>query len=684
MAKPAVAPPESVVTTACPLDCPDACTIEVTVRGGRVTKIDGSTDNPITNCYICAKVRRFPERVYSDDRLLYPAVRRGAKGAGQFKRVTWDDALDLIAEKFVAARDNGGAETILPLCYGGSNGFLTQDYADAILFRRFGTSRLLRTVCAAPTGAANLGLYGKMASVSYEDYPDAKMIIVWGVNPSVSGIHLMPYLKDARDRGAFVVVIDPRATPLARQADVHLAVRPGTDLVVALAMHRFLFEEGHAAQPFLDQHTNGAAHLRGKAAPWTFERAAEVSGVDAALLRSVAERYAATSPALVKCGWGLERNRNGGSAAAAVLALPAVAGKFGVRGGGYTMSNSASWGIERSWLTDQEPATRAINMNKVGRILTEPEGAPVNLLFVYNCNPVAILPDQRRVIRGLERADLFTIVFDQVLTDTAMYADVVLPATTFLEHYDFARGYGPITLQLGKPVIDAVGESRSNTDVFMDLARRLDLTIEGDPADDLEAMLSVLAALPQPIGDDLRETWKARAPHDGRPVQFVDVFPKTSDRKVDLFPTALDMQAPMGLYGYQPDPATAEFPLALISPASERTISSTLGELPRPEVQLEINPDDAAARGIEDGDAVTVRNALGEVRIQAKVTPLMQRGTVAMPKGVWRRSTKNGFTSNALTPDSLADLGGGACFNDARVQVEKSEETESEKRKSKN
>jgi anaerobic selenocysteine-containing dehydrogenase len=670
MPKPGVAPPESTVQTACPLDCPDACTLDVTVRGGRVIKIDGARENHITDGYICAKVRRFPERVYGEDRLLYPAVRRGAKGSGLFKRVTWDDALELIAGQMQAARRNGGAETILPLCYGGSNGFLTQDYADAILFRRFGTSRLLRTVCAAPTGAANTGLYGKMASVSYEDYPSAKLIVIWGVNPGVSGIHLMPFLKQARDNGAFVVVIDPRATTVARQADLHLAVRPGTDLPVALAIHRYLFEEGHAGQAFLDAHTTGAAGLREKAREWTFERAAAESGIAAGQLRDLAERYAQASPALVKCGWGLERNRNGGSAAAAILALPAVAGKFGVRGGGYTMSNSASWNIERTWLADAEPPTRAVNMNKVGRILTEPEGAPVNLLFVYNCNPVAILPDQRRVIRGLERDDLFTVVFDQVLTDTAMYADVVLPATTFLEHYDFARGYGPMTLQLGKPVVDTVGESRSNTDVFMDLARRLDLTVDGDPADDLEAMLTVLSHLPGDVAEDLRTDWKAlRPPHGGRPVQFVDVFPRTPDQKVDLFPAALDAQAPLGLYGYQPDPRTHEFPLALISPASDRTISSTLGELSRPEVVLEMHPDDAAARGIEDGNAIRVWNALGEVRIRARLTPLVRPGLVAMPKGVWRRHTANGYTSNALTPDSLSDLGGGACFNDVRVQV---------------
>ena len=668
MPKPGVAPPESLVQTACPLDCPDACTLDVTVRGGRVTKIDGSKDNHITDGYICAKVRTFHERVYGDDHLLYPAIRRGAKGSGQFKRATWDDALDLVVSKMQEARASA-PETILPLCYGGSNGMLTQDFADAILFRRLGASRLLRTVCAAPTGAANMGLYGKMASTSYEDYPQAKLIVVWGVNPGVSGIHIMPFLKEARDNGAYVVVIDPRSTTVARQADLHLAVRPGTDLPVALAIHRYLFEEGHADEAFLAEHSRGASSLRERAKEWTFARAAEVSGVAADQIRQLAGRYVKAAPALVKCGWGLERNRNGGSAAAAVLALPAVAGKFGVRGGGFSMSNSASWNIERPWITEPEPPTRAMNMNKVGRFLTEPEGLPVNLLFVYNCNPVAILPDQRRVIKGLEREDLFTVVFDQVLTDTAMYADVVLPATTFLEHYDTARGYGPITLQLGKPVIDAVGESRPNHDVFMDLARRLDLAVDGDPADELEGMLAVLSGLPTKIGDDLREWWKAAPPNGGRPIQFVDVFPKTPDQKIDLFPEALNKQAPKGLYGFQPDPGTAEFPLALITPASDRTISSTLGELPRPAVTLEMNPEDAAARNIDDGAPIRVWNALGEVLVKAHLTPLLRPGTVAMPKGVWRRHTANGFTSNALAPDTLADLGGGACFNDARVQV---------------
>lgn len=671
MPRPAVAPPESTVETACTLDCPDACTLTVTLRGGRIAKIDGGTANEVTRGYICAKVRHFDRRVYGDDRLHYPAVRKGPKGAGVFRRVTWDDALDTIAEKLQTTLAAHGGEAILPLCYGGSNGMLTQDYADAILFRRLKASRLLRTVCAAPTGAANTGLYGKMASVVYQDYPDARLIIIWGVNPGASGIHLMPYLKEARERGATLVAIDPRATSIARQADIHLAVRPGTDLVVALAMHRHLFATGRADQAFLDRHATGAETLRERAEPWTFERAAEICGVAAERLQHVAELYATLTPALVKCGWGLERNRNGGSAAAAVLALPAVGGKFAVRGGGFSMSNSASWGIERTWLRDQEPATRAVNMNHIGRELTAPSGTPIRSLFVYNCNPAVTLPDQARVLEGLARSDLFTVVFDQVLTDTAMYADVLLPATTFLEHYDYAKAYGSLSLQLARPVIEPVGESRANNDVFLDLVRRLGLSRDDDPTDDLDAMLASLAGLPEAIGEELRETWKATPPYGGRPVQFVDVFPKTADGKVNLCPPSLDAEAPLGLYGYQADPGSARYPFALISPASERTVSSTLGELPRPDVVVEINPQDAEPQQIEDGDTVRLFNDQGEVQVRARVSPLVRPGTLSMPKGVWRRHTVNGWTSNVLVPDTLTDLGAGACFNDARVNIMK-------------
>jgi anaerobic selenocysteine-containing dehydrogenase len=656
----------STVRTACPLDCPDACTLDVTVQNGRVQKIDGGDDNPVTRNFICAKVRRFDERVYGEDRVLYPSVRQGAKGGGTYVRVTWDEALDLIARRMTEIKASHGAEAILPYYYGGSNGLLTQSTNDAELWRRFGTSRLATTICAAPTSAAALGLYGKMATVVYQDYPQAKLIVLWGVNPSASGIHLVPFIKEAQAAGATLVVIDPRTTSLAKAADLHLAVRPGTDLPVALALHRVMFEEGHADQAFLDTHTHGWEGLRDAARPWTIERAAAEAAIDPAALRRLADLYVASSPALVRCGWGLERNRNGGNAAAAVLALPSVGGKFGVRGGGYSMSNSLAFGLKSAaWIDTPEPETRLVNMNHLGRALLEYSTPPVKMLFVYNCNPLATAPDQNRVLQGLQRDDLFTVVFEQVYTDTARCADVVLPATTFLEHYDLAKSYGPITLQLVRPVIQPVGEARTNADVFSALAERLGI---GQAEDETETLMRITGRMTR-VGAEVVERGVATPPHGGTPIQFVDVFPLTPDRKVNLFPESIAGDAPAGLYGYQPDPGTERYPLALISPATEKTISSTLGELRARAAVLHIHPDDAAPRGIEQGDPVRAFNGLGELHCPANVTADIRPGTVSFSKGVWRKNTYNGSTSNALAPDSLTDLGAGACFNDARVQV---------------
>jgi anaerobic selenocysteine-containing dehydrogenase len=659
------------VETACPLDCPDSCSLTVDSSDGRLVRIEGSRRNSVTRGFICAKVRDFGRRAYGDARVLTPLVRTGPRGSGAFARASWDEALDLVASRMTEVRERYGAEAVLPFSYGGSNGPVTQDTLDARLFGRFGASRLERTVCAAPTSLANQTLYGGMAGVSYLDYPEARLIVVWGANPSATGIHLVPFIREARRNGARLVVVDPRATPLARQADLHLAVRPGTDVVVALAVHRYLFEHGHADLRFLAEHARGHERLRDRAREWTFERASEVSGVDAALLERFAEWYATSSPALVRCGWGLERNRNGAAAAMAVLALPAVGGKFGVRGGGYTMSNSGVWPLGAAKARWREASSaRSVNMNHLGRALVEYDDPPVKLLFVYNCNPVATMPDQNRVLAGLAREDLFTVVFDQVMTDTAELADVVLPATTFLESYDLAKAYGPISLQAVRPAIGRVGESRSNADVFGALCRRLGLLDGGDPETDSATFETFARDLPAPIAADLLDGGVARPPAGATPVQFVDVFPGTADRKVELFADALDDEAPAGLYAFQPDPATARFPLALISPASERTVSSTFGELRTAPARLAIHPDDAAPRGIRDGDRVRVHNERGEVLCAAAVTDRVRPGTVSLPKGLWRKDTFNRATSNALAPDTLTDLAGGACFNDARVEVE--------------
>jgi anaerobic selenocysteine-containing dehydrogenase len=663
-----------VVPSSCPLDCPDACSLEVTLQGERVTKIDGGHSNPVTRGFICDKVRHYADHVYGPARLLEPGVRRGAKGEGLFAPVSWDDALDLVAEKMKAVSREWGGEAILPFSYGGSNGYLSQDTTDARLFRRLRASRLARTVCAAPSGRAAQGLYGKMPGVAMQDYVHARLIVVWGANPSVSGIHLVPFVQQAQKAGARLVVVDPRRTPLARRADLHLALRPGTDLPVALAVIRWLFATGAADGAFLAAHATGADELRRRAEPWTIARAASTAGVAPADLEAFADLYAASRPAVLRCGWGLERNRNGGSAVAAVLALPAVAGKFGVRGGGYTLSNSAAWKLDTEGAAaEPEVPTRLVNMNLLGHALQGGADPPIKFLFVYNCNPLATLPAQERVREGLSREDLFTVVFDQVRTDTARYADLVLPATTFLERRELSRGYGALVLQDAPAVIAPCGESRSNHEVFAELCRRLGVARAGEPETAEELTAAILRSDPREgeIRRSLREEGVAFPAGGPAPVQFVDVFPRTPDGKVHLVSEELDREAPHGLYAYQPDPATERFPLVLISPATGRTISSSLGELhPRP-VPLELHPADAGARSIAEGDPVRVFNALGEVRCRARVNPDLRPGVALLPKGLWSHNTESGTTANALVPDTLADLGGGACFNDARVQVER-------------
>ncbi|MEO5822778.1 MAG: molybdopterin-dependent oxidoreductase [Vicinamibacteraceae bacterium] len=662
---------KSTVETSCPLDCPDACSLSVSVEQGKVTKIDGSRRHSITKGFICAKVRGFGGRVYGEDRLLFPQIRTGPKGKGQFRQASWNEALGVITSRIDEVRTRSGAEAILPFCYGGSNGLLTQEAVDARFFRRLGASRLARTVCAAPTGAAALGLYGKMSGVAFEDYPAARLIVLWGVNPSASGIHLVPFLREAQRKGATLIVVDPRRTALANQADLHVALRPGTDLPVALALHRFLFDRGLADDTFLRDHATGVAELRAAAEPWTIARAAAIADVDVETLEQFARLYAALSPAVIRCGWGLERNRNGGHAAMAVLGLPAVAGKFGVRGGGYSMSNSGAWRLNnRDWIGVDAPSTRVVNMNQLGDALTTLNDPKVEVLFVYNANPVATIPDQNAVIRGLERADLFTVVFEQVRTDTVAYADVVLPATTFLEHYDINRSYGGHAMLLVKPAIQPVGESRPNADVFSELEVRLGLS-DGPTEDETDALVHVARRLPDGIGDAVLADGVPAPPGGTAPIQFVDVHPLTDDRKVHLFPTDVPTIAPGGLYSYQADPATDEHPLALISPASEKTISSTLGELRTRPAVIHMHPADATVRGIASDDAVRVFNGLGEVHCLVEVTEAMRPGTVSLAKGLWRRSSFNQSTATALAPATLSDLGGGACFNDARVEVAK-------------
>jgi anaerobic selenocysteine-containing dehydrogenase len=663
MAEPRVSPPRSwgrsTVQTACPLDCADSCSLSVTVERGEIVKIEGNTVAPSTHGYACPKVKRFDRRVYSPERLLHPLVRKGAKGRADFERVSWDEALDLVVDRLTSARETFGAESVLPFYRGGSNGLLTCHYEDARFFRRFGASRLGDRAGSRGRDAA-ARLYGAMGGVAYEDYEAARLIVVWGSNPSSTSVHLLAHITRAQEAGARVVVVDPRRTPVARTADLHLPVRPGTDAPVALAVIRSLFESGRADRAFLDAHCDGDEALRAEAEPWTIARAADEAGIDADDLATFAEWYAATTPAVIRCGRAPVRGRNGDAASRAILALPAVAGKFGVRGGGYTTTNAPAWGVDAEALIGvPAPETRTIDPLALGRALTDSPDPPVAVLFVYDGNPLTTAPDQNRVRRGLMRDDLFTVVHDQVMTDTALYADVLLPATTFLEHYDIARGEGAYHLHLVQPVIAPVGEARSNQDLFRELGVRFGQA-EDDTLGEAGALMDAASRLSPDLAAPLLAGEVPVPPGGRRPIQFVDVRPSTANGRVQLAPTSGAAESS----AYGSDAFDGAYPLTLIAPSSEHTISSTLGELRPNLAHVRIHPDDAHARSIAEGESVRVFNALGEVQCEATVTPEIRPGTVSLPSGLWARSTYNGSTATALTSDAPSDVNG------ARVQVE--------------
>lgn len=663
------------VHTACPLDCPDACTLTASVADGRLQRLDGDHRNGLTDGMVCAKVRRFDRHLYGAERIQSPAIRSGAKGAGEFRDVSWDEALDHVARRILEVRDRAGGEAILPFSYGGSNGALTEGTLDTRWFRRLGASELERTICAAATSRAQDGLYGMMPGVDVRDYVHASLIVLWGFNPSASGIHLVPVLKKARAAGAHIVVVDPRRIPQAKSADQHLAVRPGTDVVLALAVARWLFEHGHADEAFLAAHTSGADEFRARAQPWTLDRAAEVCELPASDIETFARRFAEAHPAVIRCGWGLERNRNGGSAVASVLALPAIAGKFGPRGGGFTMSQSRTfrWDLGPV-VAEAEPAVRTINMNRLGPALLD-QTPPIEALFVYNANPVATVPDQAAVRRGLAREDLFTVVYDQVHTDTARWADVLLPATTFLEHHDLTRGYGATVLNRIRPAVPAVGLARPNYAVFAELLERTGLSRDADLTDPNAIAEAIADSIDLAPADAAALADSAAVDRPPSSALFAERFAETHDGKIHLCPPELDAEcqatAGVPLYSYQPDPGTNDHPLALLSPATAKLTNSTFGQLRSAPAMVQIHPRDAEARGIQHGDRVRVFNALGTVECDAAITDDLTPGVLCLDKGLWERHTHNGSTSNALCPTTLTDLGRGATFNDARVQIER-------------
>ena len=663
------------IQTTCTMDCPDTCILEVQVKNGEIEKINGSENNPTTAGFICSKISKFAKRVYHEDRLLYPMRRIGKKGDGKFERMSWENAIREITTKFKEIIPKYGAEAILPYHYGGSNALLGDDFVDDYFFARIGASRLSKTLCAVPTTKVAIAMTGKMPGVAFEDYPHAKFILIWGANPKVSNIHLVPFLKKAKRNGVFIAVIDPVKNFSDVEVDLHLPIYPGTDLPLALSMINYWHENNLLDLNFIKEHCDGLDLLLEQARNWSIERAADEARVNPQDLEILAKEYSEASPAVLRCGWGLERNKNGGQAVAAIFAMPALLGKFGVRGGGYTMSNSRAVKVDKAKIFGNfQWNTRIINMSQLGKVLNGNISPPIKSIFVYNCNPAATAPDQNAVLKGLQREDLFSVVFEQVMTDTAKFADILLPAVTFLEQKEIKRSYGNYVLGGVYPAIPAMGEAKSNEEVFAELGRSMGYDDEQFFWTTDDYMLKVADNLKlngrtsKLDGLLMGQNYRFDFPSE-TPVQFKTVFPLTPDGKIHLCPSIL------GEHPFEYDPVkNGEFPLALISPANSRMISSTMGEFNYPELIVTINPEDASIRKIENGNEVRIFNELGEVKCSAKINKQIRQGVVSIPKGAWRKSSLNGKTATALCPSHVNVVGGGACFNDARVEIQRLDE----------
>ena len=662
----------------CPLDCPDTCSLAVAVEDDRIVDVRGSRANPYTAGVICAKVaREFPPLANGEGRLLAPLRRVGARGEGRFERISWEDALDVIHARFSAVIAEHGPQAILPLNYAGPHGMLAGGSMDLRFFHELGASLLDRKpLCGGIRTEAWLGTYGPVPGIAPEQVAQSRLIIAWGNNVTWSNLHLMPVINAARRRGAKLVVVDPRRTKVAEQADLHVALRPGTDVVLAWALTSELERRGALDHGFIERHVLGFAPYMERVRRISLADAERITGVPRAQIEQLAAWYHELSPSAISVGNGLERNQNGGSAIRAIFALPALAGKLGVPGGG--LVNGASQAFPKTPARLARPdlapkGTRLLNILDVGRHLLDPTlSPPLKALFIYNHNPVVVHPDQNRLRRGLMREDLFLVGSDMVMTDSMACCDIVLPASSHFEYDDLYPAYGQHWLQRAEAVIRPRGESLPNMEIFRRLAARFGFDDPIFTASDAQLMEDALDASDPRLGGiapSRLPTERALAMTvNGEPaLLFHNVFPKTPSGKVELTSTYLD-----GKYGaLLPDfrPYETSYPLILISPASDRRITSTFGSRgPRAE-PLEMHPVDAERRGLRDGSTVKIWNDLGEIHLPLRVTSAVRPGVVSTLKGTWLDTSDNGQTVSALCPAHHADISGGACFNDTRVEV---------------
>ena len=693
-----------VVHAACPHDCPDACGVLITVEDGRATKIQGDPAHPVTRGFLCAKVAKYLDRVYSPGRVLYPMRRVAAKGSGKrdardFERISWDQALSEIASRLKKIASEYGSEAILPYSYGGTLAALSSASMDRRFFHRLGASQLERSICSAAGEAGLKSVTGVKMGTEPEQFRQSRYIIAWGANIHGNNVHLWPFIEEARRAGAQLVVIDPYRTRTAKCADWYLPINPGTDAALALGMMHVIIGEGLHDADYVANYTIGFEQLREKVKEYPPARVAQWTGISAADIEKLARQYATQRPAVIRVNYGVQRSEGGGMAMRSIAMLPCITGSWKEAGGGLQLSLSGAWGLNRDALerTDLMQAglgrsARVINMVELGKVLNTLADPPIKALFVYGSNPAAVCPNHNDVIRGLRRSDLFTVVHEQFFTDTVDYADIVLPATTFFEQKDLQTAYGHYYLQVSNQAIEPLGECRSNVEVFRALANAMGFG-ESCFRESVDEMIDVALNSPNPWLAGIDRARLEREGHvrlnfdDGSQADSAQPTPflpfqhgafQTPSGKAELYNSVLAAQGLDPVAEFVPPNesrhGTAGFPLEMLARKANNFLNSTFSNLPSVQSMeepglLEIHTSDARQRGIRDGDQVRVFNSRGELQLRARVNGAVQPGVVAAALN-WAKLTPEGRNINVLTSEKLTDMGNSATFYSVLVEVE--------------
>jgi anaerobic selenocysteine-containing dehydrogenase len=675
----------------CALDCPDCCSLLIDINDGKGSRLRGNPQHPVTRGFLCGKVARYLDREYSPDRLLYPKKRVGAKGSGKFERISWDQALDTIAARLRDIAEEYGPEAVLPYSYAGTMGLLNGGGMDRRFFHRLGASRLDRTICSAAGGAGLMETLGLRYGTEPEQFRHSKLIIAWGANVLATNVHLWPFIVEARRNGARFYTIDPIRNRTGKLADKHFAIYPGSDLALALGlMHVIIGEKLHDAE-YVANYTNGFDALANLARRYPPERVEALTGIPQEDVIALGREYATTRPAAIRLNYGIQRSDRGGAATRAIAALPALVGSWREVGGGLQLSTSQAFRFNKAGLEMPElqqrtlgREARIVNMSELGKALTQLDTPPVMAMVVYNSNPASIAPNQNLVLAGMRRDDLFTVVLEQFQNDTADHADILLPATTFLEHTDLYLAYGHYHLQLARPALPAPGETKSNVEVFRLLAERMgfDEPCFRDSEDD---MLRTLLDSGHPFLEgitlerlDREHSVRLNVAPDGEPyLPFAQGGFGTPSGKCEFGAEMLDYQPPVESRLGATE-LRARFPLELISSKSHDSMNSTFGNESPAQSQtatLFLHDDDARPRGIGNGDLVRVFNDRGSCTLVAGVNGpsagLVRQGVVLAPAVRWNKLAPDHRSVNVLTSDRLTDIGGGPTFYSCLVDVEK-------------